>query len=107
MLVGTKNINMSELKKACDTEDSLLRYTLKLVPLPMKHMQAVISNQKYLIALNVRTIISIPWKRRKGLCEYILRGVVIKGAVDAIYDYQDLLEEIDVDIFKELLNAEK
>lgn len=107
MLVGTKQINSSELRKACKLGEDLVKYAMDLVPPPMRHIQAVVSNQKYLVALNVRNIIAIPWKQRKELCEYLLNGVYIKGVVDTIYDYKDILTEIDAEQFKRYLDDTK
>lgn len=49
MIVGCKDIDFAELKHACRSEDSLLRFTLGLVPTPLRHIREVVDNQKYLL----------------------------------------------------------
>lgn len=107
MIVGCKDIDFTELKRACRSEESLLRFTIGLVPTPLQHICEIVDNQKYFVALQVRSIQSITWQKRKDLCESLLQGVRIKGLPDAIYDYSDLLLAIDRDAFKRYLREEE
>lgn len=50
MIVGRKDIDFTKLKLACRSEDSLLRFTIDLVPTPLRHIREVVDNQKYLVA---------------------------------------------------------
>ena len=79
MIVGRKDIDFTKLKLACRSEDSLLRFTIDLVPTPLRHIREVVDNQKYLVALHVRSLQSLPWQKRKDLCEHLLHGARIKG----------------------------
>lgn len=106
MIVGCKDIDFSALKQACRNEDSLLRFTTGLVPAPLRHIPEVIDNQKYLVALQVRSVQSMTWQKRKDLCEALLLGVRIKGVPDALYDYKDLLLAIDNAAFERYLQEE-
>jgi hypothetical protein len=107
MVVGCKEIDFAALKQACQSEEALVKFAVHLVPSPLRHIPAIISNQKYLVALQVRTIQSLPWQRRKSLCEYLLQDVVVKGIVDSIYDYNDLLMAIDCAAFQKYLEEEE
>lgn len=106
MIVGCKDIDFVELKHACRSEDSLLRFTLGLVPTPLRHIREIVDNQKYFVALQVRSIQSLTWQKRKDLCESLLHGARIKGVPDALYDYSDLLLAIDRVAFERYLQEE-
>jgi len=104
MIVGRKDF--TKLKLACRSEDSLLRFTVDLVPTPLRHIREVVDNQKYLVALHVRSLQSLPWQKRKDLCEHLLHGARIKGVPDTLYDYSDLLLAIDSEAFERYLREE-
>jgi len=106
MIVGCKNIDFTALKRACANEETLAKFAYNIVPTPLQHLQEVLDNQKYLVALQVRSIQSMPWKRRKQLCESLLKGARIKGVPDAFYDYTDILLSIDCDAFSRYLEEE-
>lgn len=111
MIIGTKDIKIGELKRACNSEESLIKYACNLVPTPLRHIPEITCNQRYYIALLVRSMNFLTWDRRHRLCEALLRGVKIKGIPDSIYDYQDILLAIDVEAFERYMeedaNAER
>lgn len=107
MIVGCKDIDFTELKRACRSISALRDLALDLVPTPLRHIPAVLDNQKYLIALQVRSVQSFTWQKRKSLCEAILEGVRIKGVPDVFYDYDDILQSIDRDAFKRYLEEDR
>lgn len=106
MIIGTKSVDFSALKKACSSVEALQAFTLSLVPTPLRHLESVIDNQKYFVALQVRAIQSLSWKRRKELCEGLLKGARIKGTPYAFYDYSDLLLEIDREAFQRYIRED-
>lgn len=107
MIVGCKDVDFSALKQACRSDTSLQRFTLNLVPTPLRHIPAIIDNQKYFVALQVRSIQSFTWQKRKDLCEALLQGIRIKGVPDALYDYNDILLAIDSRAFEKYLQEER
>lgn len=106
MIVGCKDIKFADLKRACVNDETLIKFAVGLVPTPLQHLPAIVDNQKYLVALQVRTIQSLPWKRKKDLCESLLQGVKVKGVPDTIYDYADILLAIDSELFSQYLEEE-
>lgn len=107
MIIGTKDVNFSALKQACRDEESLRRFVSNLVPSPIAHIPAIVDNQKYFVALQVRSIQSLSWQKRKSLCESLLKGVRVKGVPDSFYDYNDLLLAIDSTAFSRYLEEEE
>jgi hypothetical protein len=74
------------------------------VPRILRHNQQIVNNQRYLVSLVVRNIKSIPWSRRKELYEGLLEGVAISGLANQVYDYEDIMYEIDVDRISDYIN---
>lgn len=97
MIVGTKTINMEELSKHTKSHEALEDYALRLVPKYLRHHEAITMNQKYLVALHLRKIESIPYKKRKELCETLLSGIHITGVPTQLYDMSDIVCLIDMD----------
>ena len=88
---------MVELRKHCNNIDMLRNYCLELVPRIIRHNTAIVCNQMYYVALHVRKIKSLSFDKRKELCEGLLSDVSITGVSDCVYDFEDVLSEIDVD----------
>lgn len=107
MMIGQKEFKVVELKQACRDVASLSAYAVELVPLPLRHIAAVVDNQKYYIALHVRALKSLTWQKRKDLCEGLLCNVRIKGVPDNFYDYRDILLAIDREAFLRYLKEER
>lgn len=104
MIVGTKNLDMYDIRNYCHTVSALRDYSDSLVPRILRHNQQIVNNQRYLVALVVRNIKSIPWSRRKELYEGLLEGVAISGLANQVYDYEDIMYEIDVDRISDYIN---
>lgn len=99
MIVGTKHLVDGLRENLNDLE----AYAISLVPPALRHVQSIVDNQKYLIALEVRSMISIPFKRRQMLCEDLLKGVRVTGSATELYDLEDLLDAVDMQRLGELL----
>jgi hypothetical protein len=97
MIVGTRTIPLDKLREASGSVKSLIEFSNNLVPKPIRHVDAVVSNQRYLVALYLRKIKSLPYKKTVELCNGLLEGVVIKGVVNEVYDLEDLLRATDTD----------
>lgn len=107
MIVGTKTIPLGQLREACNSLSSLVRFAEQLVPKPLRHLSSIAENQKYLVAIVLRDIKSIPYKRRIELCEGLLLGVSVTGVVNVVHDYEDILAEIDTELLYQYLFKEE
>ena len=107
MIIGSKDVDYSALKAACYSERTLLEFTINLVPTPLRHITAIVDNQKYFVALQVRAIQSMSWHKRKNLCESLLKGARIMGVPDSFYDYSDILLAIDREAFAKYLQEDE
>lgn len=107
MIVGEKYLDLDALKKACVDSTTLINYTLSLIPTPVRHIRAIVDNQRYYVALHVRNFKHIPWYPRMELCNALLSGVRVQGVANELYDYKDLLAAINVETFQKLWEREE
>lgn len=107
MLIGRKTIDMNKLKQACSSPQRLIDWTISIIPPEVRHVRAIVDNQKYYVATHVRAFKSIPYPRKMQLCDSLLAGVEVKGVCNELYDYEDLLSHIDLQMFQTLLDMEE
>lgn len=97
MIVGCKHVDPGEILAHCKSVQTLKDYCAVLVPRILRHNVSIVNNQKYFVALYVRDFKSIPYKERKELCEGLLRDVSITGLANSIYDFEDIISEVDIE----------
>lgn len=97
MIVGTKYINLEELAEHIKKGANLDIYCLSLVPKYLQHITPIVMNQKYVVALHIRKIESIPYKIRKEKCETLLSSIHLTGVPTQLIDMGDIMCRVDVD----------
>lgn len=95
MIVGSKNLNKSELAKCVSSVSKLIDYSDSLVPEYLRYRKEILFNQRYVVALAIREMQSIPYNDRVMLLDRFLRDTYITGVVDRIYDIEDLFDYVD------------
>lgn len=95
MIVGSKNINKSELAKCVSSVSKLIDYSDSLVPEYLRYRKEILFNQRYIVALAIRDMQSISYNDRVALLDNFLRDIYITGVVDRIYDIEDLFDYVD------------
>ena len=95
MIVGSKNVNKSELAKCVSSVSKLIDYSDSLVPEYLRYRKEILFNQRYVVALAIREMQSIPYNDRVMLLDRFLRDTYITGVVDRIYDIEDLFDYVD------------
>ena len=106
MLVGNKNVNIRELRNACSSPTALEQFAVSLVPEQVRHVRAIVNNQKYYVATMVRDFKSLPYARKQALCSSLLYGVTVCGVCNELFDYNDLLSAVDITLWEKLEEAE-
>lgn len=107
MIVGTKYIDRGDLFRHCKTVQMLKDYCEMLVPRVIRHDKRIVDNQRYLVAMYVRDFKSLPYTSRKELYEGLLDGVSITGLANCLYDFDDLIAEVDIEKLALYVGAEK
>ena len=107
IIVGNKEINLEELKTVAYDKVKLENYATELVPRCIRHINAIVDNQKYLVALYLRNMQSIPYSVRKLRCEDLLSGISITGVINTVIDFEDMLLQVDMDLLVTFLFEEE
>ena len=107
MIVGSKNIDRSELANRVSSVSKLIEYSDSLVPEYLRYRREILFNQRYIVALAIREIQSIPYSDRVTLLDNFLRDTYITGVVDRIYDIEDLFDYVDKEEVERIRDNEK
>lgn len=107
MIVGSKNINKSELAKYVSSVSKLIDYSDSLVPEYLRYRKEILFNQRYIVALAIRDMQSISYNDRVALLDNFLRDTYITGVVDRIYDIEDLFDYVDKEEVERIRDNEK
>lgn len=97
MIVGVKSIDLDDLLKHCRNVKELRKYSDSLVPRVLSHREEIIYNQRYIVALHLRYLDSLPYCKVAELTEGLLEGVSLTGVINEIYDYSDLLTRVNIE----------
>lgn len=107
MIVGSKNINKSELAKCVSSVSKLIDYSDSIVPEYLRYRKEILFNQRYVVALAIREMQSIPYNDRVMLLDRFLRDTYITGVVDRIYDIEDLFDYVDKEEIERIRDNEE
>lgn len=106
MIVGTKKIDIAQLRRASKDITILRRYCENLIPSQFKHIPEILNNQKYLVALTLRGLLGMSFKRKDFIVEELLSETSITGVTHQFVDIEDLLGACDIDkLFTQLLGV--
>lgn len=95
MIVGRTNLNYAELKRFVGKPHELVAYTENLVPAWARHINEIVANQRYYVAIHLRNVLSIPYKQRKELVEALIEGVSITGVMSSFTSITELVDACD------------
>lgn len=90
MLISTRNIDYDIVTKCVGRPDSLVTYANSLVPIWAHHVNGLVDNQRYYLALHVRKLLNIPYKRRKELYEALVNGISLTGVMTQFITLDEL-----------------
>lgn len=95
MIVGTTNLNYDELKTYVNKPQELPAYCENLVPLWARHIEPIVLNQRYYVAINIRNMLSIPYKQRMEMLEPLLKGLTVKGVISSFTSIAEIINVCD------------
>lgn len=95
MLIGTDQIDYTELYKRANKPEELVSYVDNLVPVWASHIQAIVYNQRYFVAVQIRNMLQIPYKTREACTDMLLTNISINGVMNGFVPITDILEQCD------------
>lgn len=106
MLVGTTDVNSTELRKYVNFPEKLVTYTEELVPVWARHMTCLLENQRYYVAVLLRNMIQIPYKTRESCIEALLSNISISGVMGTFIPITDIIEFCDKEMLIKALSQD-
>lgn len=107
MIVGQRHLNNDELKKALNTRASLNKFIRAGIPKILQHNEQIVENQRYITALQIRNMKDLNFNHKMNIVNEIIEEVTINGAINTLYDLEDILASIDFDLLlRSLFNEE-
>lgn len=106
MLVGTTNISVAEIEACNKRVGALKRLAISKVPYLFRHIQAIVDNQTYYLALIVRNLYKNDYNTWHPICTSLLEGIHVTGCVDSIYTCADLVSECNIKDIRYFLKKE-
>lgn len=107
MLVGDKSVTLGNVLRNCRSQQQALDYATSLVPPGLRHVRAIVDNQRYFLATLVNGASKIPYVQRRAICDALTNGIQVHGVVNELYDYGDLLLCLNEDMWNALLKREE
>lgn len=106
MVVGTTYIDYNKINTFVGHPSQFKDWVDSLVPCWAKHIEGIIDNQRYYIAIHLRQVISIPYVQRMELINPLIENIKIKGSVDGFVAITDILALCDTKVLVEALKEE-
>ena len=97
MLIGTNQIDYTEIYKRANTPEDLVLYVESLVPIWANHIQAIVYNQRYYTAVIIRNMLQIPYKTREACTNALLEGISINGVMNGFIPITDIIDHCNKD----------
>lgn len=105
MVVGTTKLNFAELKRFVGKPQELVVYTTTLVPIWARHIDAIVMNQRYYVAIYLRNVLSIPYKERQELVNALIKDIRINGIISSFTPITDIVKDCDKKMLVKMLEV--
>lgn len=105
MIVGTTKLDYKSLKRFVGRPEELLVYTDNLVPKWARHIESIVLNQRYYVAIHLRNVLSIPYKQRMQLVEHLLSSVTLQGVTSEFVAITEIVDSCDKEALIKMLEV--
>lgn len=106
MIVGTTNMNYTDIGRYVNSPDGLVTYATSLVPTWAQHIPGIIDNQRYLVAIYVRKMLAIDFYTRKKMVDVLVNGIRVKGVINKFISIYDILDACDSKALLQMLEKD-
>lgn len=95
MVVGTLDLNYDVIKTFTNHPEDIVAYCDSTVPIWANHIDAIVKNQRYYMAIHIRNLLTIPFKDRQRMIDYLIRGLTVSGVMTEFVSVTDIIEACD------------
>lgn len=106
MIVGSTNIDYSNIKLFAGKPDDLVIYVEGLVPVWARHITCLAHNQRFYVATHLRRVLSIPYKVRMEMCNALVSGINVRGLMSSFTSITEILDVCDKEMLVQMLKRQ-
>lgn len=103
MVIGSDVLNYDVLLRFIDDEYSLVKYVEHLVPSWARHIQSIVYNQRYFVAIHLRKVMTIPYHQKMRLVNALVENITLTGIPTQFITLENIIEHCDENQLKELV----
>lgn len=93
MIIAERKLDYSYLKDNISNTEKIVDYAIGLVPKWARHIESVVDNQRYYVAIHLRNMLSIPYKLRSNATNKLIDGITISGMMSDFVTIDEILNE--------------
>lgn len=105
MIVGTTSIEFEDIRKFINKPNDLVEYVTTLVPTWARHIDCLVHNQRFYVAIHIRGMLTIPYKQRVEMTKALTSGIRIKGVISSFTSIYDIIDLCDKELLVEMLKG--
>lgn len=106
MLIATKDFDLDYILANKDNPQEINDYILGLVPLALRHNQAIFHNTRYYINTCVMSNKRIPMETKKRLSSILTSNMRVVGYIGDFVDCDDLKYVVNMDLVNQYYREE-
>lgn len=95
MIIGSTDIDYNNLRKFIGKPDELVVYVEESVPIWARHVQHIVDNQRFYVAIHLRGMLTIPYKPKMELVNALIDGIHINGVMSCFTEIKDIVDACD------------
>jgi len=95
MLIGNTIIDYEVLKSFVGKPDELVTYVTNSVPSWARHIECLVNNQRFYVAIHLRNVLTLPYHARMELVNALVEGIHIQGIISSFTSITDLVNACD------------
>lgn len=95
MIVGTATIRDEDIKRVVNSDSDIIDFSNSLIPTWARHIKGVSDNQRYIVAVYLRNVSTIPYKKRKPLIDKLLCDIALTGVANSLCTITDIVNMCD------------
>lgn len=105
MIIADDNVDYEKIWTYVNRPEAICNYAESLVPSWCKHLDWLVMNQRYYLAVHIRNLTSMPYKKRKALVDNLIQGIKLSGIVSEFITIYTVLSVCNLDLLRQGMEA--
>ena len=97
MIIYTRDLDFNKVCTIVNSHGNLVRYVENLVPTWARCFPHIVDNQRYYVAMQLRSILQVPFKVRKAYVEELCNGLSLRGLTTVCITVSEVLAVCNMD----------